>query len=92
MIVFGATNRKELLDDALLRPGRFDRQIDVQLPDIDERKAIYKIHLKKLKLKNEEKIVEKHAKRLASLSPGFSGADIANVCNEAAIYAVRNEH
>ena len=74
----------------MLRPGRFDRLIDINLPDIDERKEIYKIHLAKIKLSTEENILDRHAKRLSSLSPGFSGADIANVCNEAAIYAVRN--
>lgn len=91
VVVFAATNRKELLDQALTRPGRFDRAIDVTLPDIDGRKDIFKVHLKPLKLENDEKY-ERHAKRLASLTPGFSGADIANICNEAAIQAVRNKH
>ena len=95
IIVFAATNRKELLDDALTRTGRFDRSIDVNLPDLDERKDIYDLHLKPIKIsenKHDEKnsvLRERIAKRLASLSPGFSGADIANVCNEAAIRAVR---
>lgn len=91
VVVFAATNRKELLDSALTRPGRFDRSIDVTLPDIDGRRDIFKVHLKPLKLENDGKF-EKHAKRLASLTPGFSGADIANICNEAAIQAVRKQH
>lgn len=91
VVVFAATNRKELLDPALTRPGRFDRSIDVNLPDIDGRRDIFKVHLKPLRVESEEKF-EKHAKRLASLTPGFSGADIANICNEAAIQAVRKGH
>ena len=91
VIIFAATNRKELLDPALTRPGRFDRSIDVILPDIDGRRDIFKVHLMPLKLKGPEDL-EKHARRLASLTPGFSGADIANICNEAAIQAVRNQH
>lgn len=87
VIIFAATNRKELLDSALTRPGRFDRCIDITLPDIDGRREIFMIHLKKITL--EEGKIEKHASRLASLTPGFSGAEIANVCNEAAIQAVR---
>jgi ATP-dependent Zn protease len=96
IVVFAATNRKELLDEALTRTGRFDRSIDVNLPDLDERKDIYDLHLTPLKISNDEKninlIREKIAKRMASLSPGFSGADIANVCNETAIRAVREGH
>jgi AFG3 family protein len=71
-----------------MRPGRFDRQIEVTLPNIDERQAIYKVHLKKIKL-SAEKTRTEYAKKLATLTPGFSGADIANVVNEAAIIAAR---
>lgn len=98
IVVFAATNRKELLDEALTRTGRFDRSIDVNLPDLDERKDIYDLHLTPLKISeniNDENLVkirETIAKRMASLSPGFSGADIASVCNEAAIRAVREGH
>jgi len=88
VIVMGATNRKELLDPALTRPGRFDRIIEITLPDIEGRKQIFMIHLKPLKL-SPERTMEEYAKRLATLTPGFSGADIANLCNEAAILAAR---
>ncbi len=91
VVVFAATNRKDLLDPALTRPGRFDRIVDVILPTLEERKEIYKVHLKPLKLENKESY-EYFAKRMASLSPGFSGAQIYNVCNEAAIQAARNRH
>lgn len=80
VIVFGATNRKELLDPALLRPGRFDRNVDINLPDLEERREIYEVHLSRLKLENKESLF-RHSKRLAALSPGFSGADIYNICN-----------
>ena len=90
VVVFGATNRKELLDDALVRPGRFDRIIDVNLPDLIGREEIFLVHLRPLKM--EEGMKRFMAKRLASLTPGFSGADISNICNEAAILAVRNNH
>ena len=83
-----ATNRKELLDPALTRPGRLDRSIDVTLPDIDGRKQIFLVHLKPLKL-DPSKTVEDYARRLATLTPGFSGADIHNLCNEAAILGAR---
>jgi len=89
VVVFAATNRKEMLDDALIRTGRFDRDIDVTLPDIDGRKAIFKVHLEPLTL-SDERTMERYANRLATLSPGFSGSDIANICNEAAIMAARN--
>jgi len=98
IVVFAATNRKELLDEALTRTGRFDRSIDVNLPDLEERKDIYDLHLTPLKISeniNDNNLVtirENIAKRMASLSPGFSGADIASVCNEAAIRAVREGH
>lgn len=88
VIVFAATNRKDLLDPALLRPGRFDRTVDINLPDISARKEMFLIHLKPIKLAEQDDR-ERYAKRLAALTPGFSGADIANVCNEAAIHAVR---
>lgn len=90
VVLFCATNRKELLDPALLRPGRIDRSVDVALPDLEGRREIYLVHLQSLRLTAEER--ERHAYRLASLTPGFSGADIANVCNEAAIQAVRRSH
>lgn len=89
VVVFAATNRKELLDSALIRTGRFDRSIEVGLPDLEGRKEIFNVHLKPLKL-SDEKTIENHAKRLATLTPGFSGADISNICNEAAILAARN--
>jgi cell division protease FtsH len=86
VIVLAATNRAEILDKALLRAGRFDRQIQVELPDVHERKAIFNVHMKPLKL-DETVDVE----FLARQTPGFSGADIANVCNEAALIAARKE-
>ncbi len=88
VIILAATNRKELLDPALTRPGRFDRSVEVSLPDIEGRKEIFMVHLKPLKL-NPEKTKAEYAKRLATLTPGFSGADISNLCNEAAILAAR---
>ena len=84
VIVLAATNRADILDKALLRAGRFDRQIYVDLPDLNEREAIFKVHLKPLKLAPGLDI-----KFLARQTPGFSGADIANVCNEAALIAAR---
>lgn len=87
VIVLSGTNRLDVLDSALLRPGRFDRQIHVGLPDIKGRASIFKVHLKPLKT-SLDKI--KVAKKLAARTPGFSGADIANVCNEAALIAARN--
>jgi cell division protease FtsH len=86
VIVLAATNRADVLDKALLRAGRFDRQIYVDLPDIRERAAIFEVHLKPLK-KSEELDTE----FLAKQTPGFSGADIANVCNEAALIAARKD-
>lgn len=88
VIVLAATNRKDVLDSALTRPGRFDRIIEVDLPDITGRTEIFRVHLKPIKL-NPSKTLEEFAKRLATLTPGFSGADIANLCNEAAILAAR---
>ena len=81
-----ALNSPDILDRALLRPGRFDRTISVDAPDIKGRAQIFGVHLKKLKL---ERAVDYYAERLAALTPGFSGADIANVCNEAALVAAR---
>ena len=90
VIVLAATNRADVLDKALMRAGRFDRQIYVELPDIEERKEIFAVHMKNLKLNNEEG-TEGYVDRdfLAKQTPGFSGADIANVCNEAALCAAR---
>ncbi len=85
VIVVAATNRADVLDKALMRAGRFDRQIFVDLPDLNERREIFKVHLKPLK-KSSALDVE----FLAKQTPGFSGADIANVCNEAALIAARN--
>ncbi|HRS53886.1 MAG TPA: ATP-dependent zinc metalloprotease FtsH, partial [Bacteroidales bacterium] len=84
VIILAATNRADILDRALLRAGRFDRTIHVELPDIEERKAIFEVHLRPLKLAEN---VEPSF--LAKQTPGFSGADIANVCNEAALIAAR---
>lgn len=84
IIIMAATNRADVLDNALLRPGRFDRQIYVDMPDINERNEIFKVHLKPIKL--EEGI---DINFLAKQTPGFSGADIANLCNEAALIAAR---
>jgi len=87
IIVLAGTNRADILDPALLRPGRFDRQVQIDKPDIKGRVEIYMVHLKNLKLSDD---IEEVAKRMASLTPGFAGADIANVCNEAALIAARN--
>jgi AFG3 family protein len=84
VIILGATNRADVLDRALLRPGRFDRQIFVELPDLNGRKEIFNVHLKPLKISDTLDI-----DFLAKQTPGFSGADIANVCNEAALIAAR---
>jgi AFG3 family protein len=86
--VLAGTNRPDILDKALLRPGRFDRQITIDKPDIKGRNQIFLIYLKKLKLDNEP---SHYSQRLAALTPGFAGADIANICNEAALIAARNE-
>ena len=85
VIVIAATNRADVLDSALLRAGRFDRQIYVDLPNINERKEIFEVHITPLKLSNDVKI-----EFLAQQTPGFSGADIANMCNEAALIAARH--
>ena len=90
VVVLAATNLDDTLDPALKRPGRMDRQIQITLPTIDERKEIYNVHLKKIKV-NKEKTRDEYAKKLAALTPGFSGADIANWCNEGAIIAARGD-
>lgn len=87
VVVLAATNRVDMLDPALLRPGRFDRQIFVPAPDIKGRASIFKVHLKKLKTDLDKNDL---ARKMAALTPGFSGADIANVCNEAALIAARD--
>ncbi|MGY6742265.1 MAG: ATP-dependent zinc metalloprotease FtsH [Cecembia sp.] len=84
VIVLAATNRPDVLDSALLRPGRFDRQISIDKPDILGREAIFKVHLKPIKISEDV-----DAKKLAAQTPGFAGAEIANVCNEAALIAAR---
>ena len=84
VIILAATNRPEILDSALLRPGRFDRQIGIDKPDLIGRESIFTVHLKPIKLKKDVKAV-----KLALQTPGFAGADIANVCNEAALIAAR---
>lgn len=86
VIILAATNRADVLDAALLRAGRFDRQIHVELPDLQERKEIFQVHLRPLKLDDTVDI-----DFLSKQTPGFSGADIANVCNEAALIAARGE-
>jgi AFG3 family protein len=84
VIILAATNRADVLDRALMRAGRFDRQISVELPDLNERKAIFEVHLRPLRLGDDVK-----SEFLARQTPGFSGADIANVCNESALIAAR---
>ena len=86
VILMAATNRADILDRALLRPGRFDRQIHVDMPDLNERREIFKVHLKPLKLDDKVDV-----DFLAKQTPGFSGADIANICNEAALIAARRK-
>jgi cell division protease FtsH len=87
VIILAATNRADILDKALLRAGRFDRQIYVELPDLEERKEIFKVHMRPLKLDKSVSV-----EFLAKQTPGFSGADIANVCNESALIAARANH
>ena len=86
VIILAATNRADVLDSALLRAGRFDRQIHVELPDLQERKEIFGVHLRNIKLSSSVDV-----DFLAKQTPGFSGADIANVCNEAALIAARHD-
>ncbi|CAK9829229.1 AFG3-like protein 2 [Anthophora retusa] len=87
VVVLAATNRIDILDKALLRPGRFDRQIYVPAPDIKGRASIFKVHLQPLKTTIDK---DQLSRKMASLTPGFTGADIANVCNEAALIAARD--
>jgi cell division protease FtsH len=86
VIILAATNRADVLDSALLRAGRFDRQIHVELPDLQERKEIFQVHLRPIKMDDSVDV-----DFLSKQTPGFSGADIANVCNEAALIAARSE-
>ena len=84
VILMAATNRPDILDKALMRPGRFDRQIGIDRPDLKGREAIFKVHLRNIKRSDDLK-----AETLAEMTPGFAGAEIANVCNEAALVAAR---
>ena len=86
VILMAATNRSDVLDTALMRPGRFDRQIAIDRPDLKEREAIFKVHLKNIKVREDI-----NPRILAEMTPGFAGADIANVCNEAALVAARRD-
>jgi cell division protease FtsH len=86
VIILAATNRADILDKALMRAGRFDRQVHVDLPDLNERRAIFNVHLKPIKVSSEVDV-----EFLSKQTPGFSGADIANVCNEAALIAARHD-
>lgn len=90
VVVLAGTNRADILDPALTRPGRFDRQIAIDKPDLTEREAIFKVHLKPVNLAKDLP-VESVAKRMSALTPGFAGSDIANICNEAAIFAARRD-
>ncbi|KAF7985299.1 hypothetical protein HWV62_6465 [Athelia sp. TMB] len=92
IVVLAGTNRPDVLDPALMRPGRFDRHIQIDRPDVSGRKGIFKVHLGVLKLSDTLPDMEALAQKLAVLTPGFSGADIANVCNEAALHAARKAH
>uniref|UniRef100_F7EWL3 Mitochondrial inner membrane m-AAA protease component paraplegin n=2 Tax=Monodelphis domestica TaxID=13616 RepID=F7EWL3_MONDO len=89
VIVLASTNRADILDNALMRPGRLDRHIFIDLPTLQERREIFEQHLKSLKLSQTSSF---YSQRLAELTPGFSGADIANICNEAALHAAREGH
>lgn len=88
VVVLAGTNRADVLDRALLRPGRFDRQISIDKPDMRGRYQIFMVHLQPLKLKDDPSTI---AKKFAALTPGFAGADIANICNEAALIAARGD-
>ncbi|KAH3673498.1 hypothetical protein WICMUC_003604 [Wickerhamomyces mucosus] len=92
VVVLAGTNRPDVLDQALMRPGRFDRHISIDKPELEGRKEIYQVHLQKIKLSisKETEEFKRLAGKLAALTPGFSGADIANVCNEAALIAARH--
>ena len=92
VVIMAATNKADVLDKALTRPGRFDRHITLELPDIDTRQKIFNIYLKRLELKDKsQKGIDKISRKLSILTPGFSGAEIKNLCNEAAILAAREE-
>lgn len=88
VVVLTSTNRPDVLDPALLRPGRFDRQINIELPTLLERRDIFSVHINRIKTE-KGKSTQLITKRMSQLTPGFSGADIANVCNEAALRASR---
>ena len=90
IVVLAGTNRPDVLDPALLRPGRFDRHIAIDRPDVSGRKGIFKVHLGPIRLSEKLPDLESLSQKLAVLTPGFSGADIANVCNEAALHAARH--
>lgn len=92
VVVLAGTNRPDVLDPALMRPGRFDRHIAIDRPDVSGRKGIFQVHLKPLRLSADLPELADIAQKLAVLTPGFSGADIANVCNEAALHAARKMH
>ncbi|KAF5374845.1 hypothetical protein D9758_000399 [Tetrapyrgos nigripes] len=93
VVVLAGTNRADVLDPALMRPGRFDRHIVIDRPDVSGRKGIFMVHLSPLKLSDDlSRDMDALAQKLAVLTPGFSGADIANVCNEAALRAARKGH
>ncbi|CCL99559.1 uncharacterized protein FIBRA_01577 [Fibroporia radiculosa] len=92
VVVLAGTNRPDVLDPALMRPGRFDRHIAIDRPDVVGRTGIFMVHLGPLKLSKKLPEVETFAHKLAVLTPGFSGADIANVCNEGALHAARHGH
>ena len=86
-VVLAATNRVDVLDSALIRPGRMDRQIVIDNPDVRGRAEIFKVHLEQVNLEGE---MDFYAKKLSVLTPGMSGADIKNICNEAALHAARH--
>ncbi|TDL28578.1 ATP-dependent metallopeptidase Hfl [Rickenella mellea] len=92
VVVLAGTNRPDVLDPALMRPGRFDRHIAIDRPDVSGRKGIFQVHLGPLRLSSHLPELSQLAQKLAVLTPGFSGADIANVCNEAALHAARKLH
>lgn len=92
VVVLAGTNRPDVLDPALMRPGRFDRHIAIDRPDVSGRKGIFQVHLGPLRLSSSLPSLPDLAQKLAVLTPGFSGADIANVCNEAALHAARKLH
>lgn len=92
VVVLAGTNRPDVLDPALMRPGRFDRHIAIDRPDVSGRRGIFMVHLRPLRLSAELPSIENIAQKLAVLTPGFSGADIANVANESALHAARKNH